>query len=48
VSTAGKVCTCGRPMRVELDRLVVGGKGERVVLWYCEACDHAETEVREA
>ena len=48
VVTAAKLCTCGRPMRVEPSRLVAGGKGARVVLWYCEACDHAEHEVRRA
>ena len=48
VVTAAKLCTCGRPMLVELNRALVGGNGKRVVLWYCETCDHAEHEVRQA
>jgi hypothetical protein len=32
VTADKKVCTCGRPMRVELSGRVVGGKGARVVL----------------
>jgi hypothetical protein len=36
-------------MRVpDISGRAVGGKGERVVLWYCEACDHAEHDVRPA
>lgn len=42
-----KVCPDGsRPMRIELSGRLVGGKADRVVLWYCEACDRAEYEVR--
>jgi hypothetical protein len=48
--TAAKLCpSCGRPMRLELCRRVVGSAGQVVTLWYCEPCDHAEHEVvREA
>src|SRR5262249_18812429 len=48
VTAEAKTCTCGRPMRVELSGRAVGGKGEHVVLWVCDACGHAEHEVRPA
>jgi hypothetical protein len=35
-------------MVAELSGRVVGSNGQVVTLWYCETCDHAEHEVRQA
>jgi hypothetical protein len=43
-----KRCPAGHEMRAELRRPVVGAKGATVTLWYCETCDYAEHEVRQA